>query len=619
MTVLAQRIAEFDTWRPGYGGASVIIYKAGTTEPASCWANMQGTVPAANPQTLLSKTLSGLDYGKFPAPVYVNGAYYLVINSSDETGVTRPSITSLGGENAGLALVTPTGGSKARTLADLMAEFVHVRTYGDLGTVPVTNTASIAAAIGAVSTKGGGTVRLPAGTFPVNSFSIPNNVILAGEARGSTTLTCAATGNCITIAGDDAGLSNITIDGISAIAASVGVFARARRRVVMDNVEIKRFATGLHCVGGRDHVYRRLRVLNCHKNVRLLGDLDTANGGLGDEFSGLDWLSGTVGESLEVGLEMTMNNAPVRHNTIAQVDFSYNTVTGVHLQGASWTVLRQCYWFGNAVNLQTADGIDATQDDRDVVSLHVEGGQVINGKCTFNGLCQDFVIESAELSNLEFNMSVPRAPVLLRDCVESNNTITGETTMLTRWRTGDRGVIVGQTGTATGQPVWRYKLGPGDVVHLDIRVAAEQTNGERAIVWHYSAGARCGHATLTYDNVTTAFTVGRTIKGQTSNATAVIAALPSGATALIGDLRGTFQDDEQIKETSGPGQAQMNGALAFGTAALLGTPVLLYHGYTGVYPWSVGIGVAAQELVVSVYGEAATNVSWVVQVNVTGL
>ena len=619
MSVLAQRVSEFDTWRPGYGGASVIIYKAGTTQPANCWANLQATIPAANPQTLLSKTLSGLDYGKFPAPVYVEGAYFLVINSTDETGVTRPSITSLVGENASLALVTPTGGSQARTLADLTAETVNVRHYGTLGTVPVTNTASIAAAIGAISTKGGGTVRLPAGTFPVNSFSIPNNVILAGEARGSTILTCAATGNCVTIAGDDAGLSNITIDGISLIVNSVGVFAQARRRVVLDNVEIKRFATGLHCVGGRDHVYRRLRVMNCSKNVRLLGDMDVANGGLGDEFSGLDWLSGAVGESSHVGLEMTMDDAPVRHNTISQVDFSNNVATAVHLQGASWTVMRQCYWFGNAVNLLTADGIDALQADKDIVSLHIEGGQIIDGRCTFNGLCQDFVIGSAELSDVEFNMSVPRAPVLLRDCVESSNTIVGETAMLARWRTADRGLILGQTGNATGQPVWRYKLGPGDVVHVDVKAAAEQTNGEKAIVWHYSAGARCSHATLTFDNVTTAFTVGRAIKGQTSGATAVIAALPSGTTALIGDLRGTFLDDEQIKETAGSGQAQVNGALALGAVALLGTPVLVYHGYTGVHPWSVGIETAAQEIVVSVFGEAATNISWVVQVNVTGL
>jgi hypothetical protein len=48
MTILAQRVSEFDTWRPGYAAASVIIYKAGTTTPATVWANVEATVVAQN-------------------------------------------------------------------------------------------------------------------------------------------------------------------------------------------------------------------------------------------------------------------------------------------------------------------------------------------------------------------------------------------------------------------------------------------------------------------------------------------------------------------------------------------------------------------------------------------
>lgn len=619
MTSFAQRISEFDIWRPGYGNASVIVYQAGTTTPAALWANIDATVAAANPQTLMSQTVSGIDYGKFAAPVYATGAYYLRVNSTDETGVSRPSVTSLTGEDASGALVTPTGGSVARTLAALASEQVFARTYGALGSVPVTNTATLTAAIGAASTKGGGVVRVPSGTYPVNSFSVPTNVILAGDGRDSTILTCAATGNAVTIAGDDAGLTDITIDGISLIANSIGVYAKARSRLVLDNVEIKRFATGLHCLGGRDHVYRRLSVNTCTKNLRLLGDMDVANGSTGDEFSGLDWLSGSVGTSTEIGLEMTMNDAPVRHNTIAQVDFADHVAIGAKLTGASWTVLRQCYFFNNPVNLETADGTDTTQVDREIVSLHLDGGQVIGGKINFGGLAQDFTVESVEITGVELAMLTPRAPVLLRDCVESDTTITGETTMLTRWRTMDHGMAIGQTGTATPQPVWRYKLGPGDVAHVDIRVTAEMTNGEEATVWHYSAGARCAHATLTYDNVAVALTVGRTIEGQTSHATAVIAAIPTGTTALLGDVRGTFIDDEQVLETAGTGHVQVNGTLALGSAALLGTPELLFTGATVGTAWGVDIAAVAQEVVVSAIGEASKNISWVVQVHVTSL
>jgi hypothetical protein len=297
-----------------------------------------------------------------------------------------------------------------------------------------------------------------------------------------------------------------------------------------------------------------------------------------------------------------------------------NVAIGAKLTGASWTVLRQCYFFGNPVNLETADGTDTTQTDREIVSVHLDGGQIIGGKINFGGLGQDFTVESAEITGVELAMLTPRAPTLLRDCVESDTTITGETSMLTRWRTSDHGMAIGQTATATTQPVWRYKLGPGDVAHLDIKATAEQTNGQDANAWHYSAAARCAHATLTYDNIATALTVGRTIEGQTSHATGVVAAIPSGTTALLGDVRGTFIDDEQVLETSGSGHVQVNGTLALGAAALLGSSALLFNGYTGgASTWGVGITVAAQEVIVSVVGEASKNISWVVQVDVTSL
>lgn len=616
MTTLAQRISEFDTWRPGYGGAQVIVYVAGTTTPASLFSNVDATVPAANPQTLSTKTVSSVEYGKFPAPVYVYGSYYLAINSTDETGISRPSITSLTGEDASAALTTPTGGSVARTLAALFAEQIFARNYGALGSVPVTNTATLTAAIGAASARGGGVVRLPSGTYPVNAFSIPTGVILAGDARNATILTCAATGVAVTIAGDDVGLMDITIDGISVPALSTGIYAKARQRLVLDNVEVKRFATGHHCVGGRNHVYRRFRAMNCTKNVRLLGSFD---GSGGDEFNGLDWLSGECSEAAEIGLEMTMGDALVRHNSIAQVDFFSNVAVGVKLSGASWTVLRQCHWHNNPTDIETHDGTDATAVGYEIVSLHVDGGLLFGGTVNLSGLCQDFLIESVEATGVQFAMTAPRAPVLLRDCVETANTITGETTLLMRWRTADHGVVVGQTGTATPQPVWKYKLGPGDLVHLDLRVTAEQSNGADYAVFHISHGARCAQATLTYDNVATAFTAGRTVLGLTSGATAVIASIPTGTTALVGDVHGTFVDNELLDEQGGSGSAQVNGTLAFGTVSVLGSAVVTYTDASGgASTWAVSAAGVAQEVVVSVTGQASKNINWTVCADVTG-
>ena len=43
------RIIEFDTWRPGYGLATVRVYQAGTSTLASLFNDEELTDPAANP------------------------------------------------------------------------------------------------------------------------------------------------------------------------------------------------------------------------------------------------------------------------------------------------------------------------------------------------------------------------------------------------------------------------------------------------------------------------------------------------------------------------------------------------------------------------------------------
>ena len=65
----AQRISEFDLWQPGYAGAVVRVYIAGTTTLASIYTDEALSVAASNPQTLSSTTINGDTYGKFAAPL----------------------------------------------------------------------------------------------------------------------------------------------------------------------------------------------------------------------------------------------------------------------------------------------------------------------------------------------------------------------------------------------------------------------------------------------------------------------------------------------------------------------------------------------------------------------
>ena len=86
---MAHRVHEFDVWREDYAGATVNVYIAGTSSLASLFTDEGLTAAASNPQTLSSQTVNGRMFGKFTAPLYTASAYYLDIDSTDQTGIER--------------------------------------------------------------------------------------------------------------------------------------------------------------------------------------------------------------------------------------------------------------------------------------------------------------------------------------------------------------------------------------------------------------------------------------------------------------------------------------------------------------------------------------------------
>ncbi|MEX2127603.1 MAG: hypothetical protein WD871_05110 [Xanthobacteraceae bacterium] len=124
------RIAEFDTWRPGYGLGTVRVLQAGTNDDADIFADEGLTEAAENPQTLVEKTVDDISYGKFSVPLYVGVPYELLINTVDRTGVTRPPLTTLDAQDASNALVRANGGTKDIALKLHLARRIDVRDYG---------------------------------------------------------------------------------------------------------------------------------------------------------------------------------------------------------------------------------------------------------------------------------------------------------------------------------------------------------------------------------------------------------------------------------------------------------------------------------------------------------
>lgn len=94
----------------------------------------------------------------------------------------------------------------SQTKAQLLEDFLSVKTFGAVGDGVADDTAAIQAAINYVGTIGGGTVYIPSGNYLTGPLSILKNYItLRGDSRYNTTLRFnAGTGNTITIGVNDA-------------------------------------------------------------------------------------------------------------------------------------------------------------------------------------------------------------------------------------------------------------------------------------------------------------------------------------------------------------------------------------------------------------------------------
>lgn len=619
---MAQRIAEFDLWQPGYGGAQVDIYVAGTTTPASVFEDEALTVSAANPQTLETKTVDGIDYGKFLVPLYTASAYELYINSIDETGIQRPPITTLDGEDASDAEVTPSGGSAANTLADLLGRSVWLEDFGAITGSTVTNTTILEAAVAAVASDGGGTVHFPAGNIDVTHFSIPLGVVLEGAGRDVTFLRSQYAGDVATVTGDKAGFRRLTLDGISLQTGSVGVRSIANDETVFDDVLVKRFETGGHFKGGRYANWRELYVDNCVDGFKCHGDTNSSDPlNPGDQFRNNKWDGGLITTCTGVGLELSYEDAVVAHNDI-HVGFESNTGTGLKINGARFTDLRGCWWASNTTNWAIQDDSLSTVTDNTVIGVRFTGGEVDGGDATFADTCQDVVLQGMGLSDCTMSLSLVDNPIIVEDCTEDSavaiSGVNGSKWMRRFRMYNNDPASSGVTTDATVTTAWEMALQPGTVVQLQAKVIARQRNGTGYACYHIGRFARIPGADLAYDTQTANFTVGDVLTGATSGATArIIADSDSGATGTLTlmDIVGTFQDNETITSAGG-GSALVNGAISSPAAALLGTTTSLQTAVESAAAWAADFAVTTNNVQVQVTGEAAKTIEWTVSVEV---
>lgn len=616
-----ERIATFDIWRPRYGNALVTVLVANTQTPANIWADEALTIALDNPQRLLTLSQDGIQYGKWAQPVYTGVDYELDIDGADQTGVERIGITSLAGENASAATVLPTGGTVATPLAGIMSRRIHAEDYGEMSdTVSATTNATLVAAIGAAAADGGGIVELPEGTFPFTSLTLSAGVVLEGRGRGITTLESQTADKVITLGGNRAGLAGLTLDGVSKIAASEGVYALLKHETVFDDAEIKRFETGLHSQGGSRARWRDLYLENCATGAKLHGDLDSGGGGLGGEFSDNEWLGGLVTNCTTLGVDLQYVDALCRHNALRGVGFEDNTGTALQLLGARLSASPGCWWKGNTVNL-AIDDATPDNDDNTVIGAYFPDTRFDGGTMQFGGTCQNVIFERHELLGVAITLSLPEFPIMSIDGREDSSvTIAGTGDKWNRWAHRDHGTVVGTTTDASATKAWGYEIAPGQVIIAEAHVIGNQTNGENTAEYHVEVSAERPASTLAYDTQTVDFTLGAILTGGTSGATALIVAdADGGATGTLSlrKISGEFVDNEEITDSSG-GAALANGVLVPVNVALLGAVTAIRAAREDVAGWNATFVANGPELELQVTGAAATNIDWLAKIEVTG-
>lgn len=627
---MTQRISEFDVWRPGYGGAVVSVFLAGSTTLADIFTDEGATIPAPNPQTLGSMMgADGTRFGKFDAPLYTAESYSLSIEGIENTGIIRATFSTLDGENASAAVVIPTGSSHEINLATYTALVVNVATFGEWvsgsGGIAATNTATLELAIAALAN--GGEVIVPSGTYKINSVEIPQGVVLRGQGREATTLQSIVGTISFTLVGDRAGFKDITLDGSSLSSNSVAIKSVGKNEIVLSSVMIRRFETGAHILGGKGHIYQDFSIENTVNAIKLHGDTDAGDTMGGAALKDLLWVGGLVSVATTIGVSLSYEDALCQNINFHGVGFEDCPGTALDINGAQSIEALGVWFNGNTKNLNLKDDTAvlpaANIADNTVVDVHFRGGRINGGTFEVKNTCQDVILINMKLEGVGFILTTPLNNFLiLQDCFEDDAvTLSGETTKLLRETTSNNGESFGITTTNTATKAWSISLDPGQLVYLEAKVIGKGRNVAQRAIYHIVSGAYRVGSALAYDTQTANFTAGATVTGASSGATGRIQADSDGGatgTLTLTDIQGVFIDNEIITDDNGtPGSATVNGTLTPTGATLDGVGVVaLRTAYESNSNWAAVFVANGNEIELRVTGDTAQTVEWTVHVDV---
>lgn len=614
-----QLVKEFDLWRAGYQGASVQIRVAGTTQLAAIYSDTALTQAIDNPQILESyEDSSGVTYGKFSQPVYCGVAYELFINGGGVGGVYRPYIASVDGVTASNMLAKPRASGRLRELQDLFSNQIFAEDYGVIGDSAATNTTTLTTAIGQAAALGGGDVILPAKTFAFNQITLSAGVRLVGAGRGATIMQSQVADKAITFDGARCGLANLTLDGVNLTAGSFGVYGVNMERTRLDGVTIKRFNRGLEARGGTQNLWRDLAIENCASGARLLGDTNSGGGGNGAEWFRNSWIGGHVETCTTDGILMSYEDTEVTNNLLQGIAFDSNTGVGLHINGARFTHFSDGSFVDNTTDIKIEDdNLATTFDLAKVLYFRCEATEFRDGTVSIEDTAEDILFEGCNFKGTEFALTLPQNNIALLNCVtDADVTYTGDRTKINSFYENDEGQVYGRTTDASPTKVWSSgELGAGEIIYIDATAIGNGVNATSVGVYRKVAKYKRAGFTLAFDNQTANFTLGETLTGQTSGATAIIIAQTDSGTSgslTLRSIEGTFQDNETI--TTAGGSAQANGTVVTASVAILGSVETIGTDYEDVVGWAFTLTAATAEVEATVTGAASTTIDWSVAI-----
>ena len=615
------RIGEFDLWREGYAGLVVEILVAATTERAIIYSDPMLGVEIPNPQTLLSMTdAAGVRYGKWAGPVYTVSPYRLLVTNTDVTGIERPAITEMAGQDVSQAIVATRRGGYLTAVQDAFDHVIVASMYGAIGgdAGEAASTATLEAAIGAAAAQAGGFVDLPTGTVFISAITLPQGVRLRGQGKNATTLVCRDAGTVITLGGDGAGLQDLTLDGQLSTSGSIGVHGHNITQVWLVDVLIRRFDVGVSFQGLSETVITNAAVSDCAYGIKFLGDSDATGLGTGAEVVNVQMIGGSVSLCTQAGITLEFVDLPVTEISLQGVGFVSCVGAGLKVVGARGVEVKNCYWTGNTMDLSIEDGNDtAFAATNTVQRLTFRGGQFTGGEILCDGQCTNVLFDGVNFANVDFNMTVPRTPVVLRNCIEDQaTTSTGDTKKLARQTIFSDGEWTGITTDATPTTAAEFELQPGDTGLFSAQIIANARSAITYGVFWIMAGARRPGATLNFNLQTGNYTAGLVVTGATSGASARIIAVTQASgsgTLTLRDITGTFISGELMTDTS-TGSARASGSISTSNAALdaTGTGVIRADTITGT-GWDAVFAVSGSMVRCNVTGEAGVTIEWTVR------